>query len=146
MSKTSLALPLALVTVAFGFTIAHVITPQVEVSPDSPTVIATETPTSEDSRNVEPTDTPEAPVSNPVEPQATTSTLPGKTQDAAPTGTDPLGQDVTETPVCEEDEPCWDWRTMGNRQAAGTLVLPEGEALDVLVTFNEDGSYSVTTH
>lgn len=43
---------------------------------------------------------------------------------------------------CEEDQPCWDWRTMGNQTAGGTLTV-DGESIPVLVTVETDGSYTI---
>lgn len=53
------------------------------------------------------------------------------------------GIDLAPVSACQEDEPCWDWRTMGDRSAGGTLDLPGGESIDVIVTANADGTYTV---
>lgn len=45
-------------------------------------------------------------------------------------------------PICEEDQPCWDWRTMGNSSAWATVTLFDGEVLEGVITDNGDGTYT----
>lgn len=42
---------------------------------------------------------------------------------------------------CQEDDPCWDWRTMGNRRTAATVTTFQGEVLEGLLYPNDDGTY-----
>ncbi|ROR95495.1 hypothetical protein EDD28_0048 [Salana multivorans] len=81
-----------------------------------------------------------------VEPEEGAAPSPQVADAPAGQGETPTVDPAPSAPVvveCFEEEPCWNWRTMGNGTAGGTLLLPDGEVLDVLVTANGDGTYFV---